>query len=108
MKTTRMLLIGAVAMAMSIGSAVAADDFHALTVLKATPAPLQDDALASTEGGSICATPNASTSVNNGGPGGGVSLCSSLGSVTKGAFHSVSNQLPVTAANFLQVIGWVP
>jgi hypothetical protein len=100
------LLGGALAIILSSNFAMAADDFHALSVIQA--APMQDEALASTEGGSICSTPNATTAVNNGAPGGGVSLCSSLGSVAKGAFHSVSNQLPVTGANFLQVIGWLP
>ncbi len=94
--------------ALSAGSIMAADDFHALTVLQATT-PMQDDALASTEGGSICqATAAATSAVNGGAPGGGVSLCASLGPAGNGAAFGVSNQLPVTAANYLQVIGWLP
>jgi hypothetical protein len=100
-------LIGsALAIILASSLTMAADDFHALTVLQATP--MQDDALASTEGGSICSAPGATTAVNGGAPGGGVSLCSSVGPGGNGAAHSVSNQLPVTAANFLQVIGWLP
>jgi hypothetical protein len=106
MKTTKMFittLIGsALAIILSSSLTMAADDFHALTVLQATT-PMQDEALATTEGGSICAVAGATTGVN-----GGVSLCSSIGPGGNGAAHAVSNQLPVTAANFLQVIGWLP
>lgn len=105
MKTTKVLLSSAL-FAMIMGTAMADDGFHALSVIQA--APMQDEALATTEGGSICSAPGATTAVNGGAPGGGVSLCSSVGPGGNGAAHSVSNQLPVTAANFLQVIGWLP
>jgi hypothetical protein len=89
-----------------MGTAMAADDFHALNVLQA--APMQDEALARTEGGAVCSAGGPVFSgVLNGQPGGGVSLCSSIGqnATFGGALFSVSNEAPVTGANFLGVIG---
>jgi hypothetical protein len=101
------LLSSALAIVLTSSLAMAADGFQALSVIQA--APMQDAALASTEGGSICqATAAATSAVNGGAPGGGVSLCSSVGPGGDGAAFGVSNQLPVTAANYLQVIGWLP
>jgi hypothetical protein len=88
---------------MFMGTAMAGDGFQTLNVIQA--APMQDEALARAEGGVVCSTPGASASVNNGVSGGGVALCSSI---TPIAFFAVANQLPVTAANFLQVIGSMP
>jgi len=93
-------------MAVAMSSApVMAGGFHALSALQATPAPMQDSELATTEGGSYCSSAGGSSSaVNSGTPGGGVSLCGDLGSGIPANF-AVSNQLPVTGANFLQVTG---
>jgi hypothetical protein len=101
-KTT--LLGSALAVALSAAPAMAGD-FHALAALQgATPAPLQDGVLAATEGGqNFCFTPggsSATTAVE-----GGVVLCAELPPF---AAFSVSNQLPVTAAQFLQVHGLIP
>ncbi len=94
MKTT--LLGGALAVALS--APAMAGDFHALNGLQgATPAPLQDGVLAATEGGAACDFTLATTD------GAGVCLLAALPS---GAFFSVANELPVTAANFLQVHGF--
>jgi hypothetical protein len=98
------LLGGLMAVAMS-SAPVMAGDFYALSVLQATPAPMQDSELATTEGGAYCDSTGGSNSAVNGGmPGGGVSLCGDLGSGIPASF-AVSNELPVTGANFLQVTG---
>jgi hypothetical protein len=82
------------------GSAFAAD-FHAVSKLDITS--VQDTVLASTEGGAVCTTPGTGSQTEGTG---GVSLCSQVGlASTGGAFFSVSNQAPVTGANYLQVIG---
>ena len=96
-KTT--LLGSALAVALSAGPAMA-EDFHALKGLQgAAPAPLQDGVLATTEGGAAC---DFTLATNDGG---GVCLLSAL---PFAAFFSVANALPVTAANFLQVHGFLP
>jgi hypothetical protein len=96
-KTT--LLGSALAVALSAGSVIAAEDFHALAGLQATPAPLQDGVLATTEGGATC----DATTVDSAG---GVALCAFLTSGASGgaAAFTVANELPVTAAQFLQVV----
>ena len=99
-KTT--LLGSALAVALSAGPAMA-EDFHALKGLQgAAPAPLQDGVLATTEGGAEC---TFALATNGGGSGGGVCLLSAL---PFAAFFSVANALPVTAANYLQVHGFLP
>ena len=108
-KTT--LLGSALAIALLAGPAMAGD-FHALKGLQgATPAPLQDGVLAATEGGSACIT------IGGGGVAGalagglvdnaGVALCASLPSAA-GTFANfgVFNAANVTAAQFLQVVGF--
>ncbi len=92
------LLGGAVAVALT-SAPVFAQDFHALSVLQATPAQMQDSELASTEGGATC----DATTV---GSAGGVALCAFLSSGASGgtAQFTVANELPVTAAQFLQVV----
>ncbi len=96
-KTT--LLGSALAVALSAAPAMA-EDFHALKGLQgAAPAPLQDGVLATTEGGATCNFGEASTET------GGVCL---LAALPFAAFFSVANELPVTAAQFLQVHGFVP
>ncbi len=98
------LLGGLIAVAMS-SAPVMAGDFYALSVLQATPAPMQDSELASTEGGSYCYSAGGSNSgVNGGQAGGGVSLCGDTGNTIPATF-AVSNEAPVTGANFLQVTG---
>ncbi|MGH8605857.1 MAG: hypothetical protein ACREX9_00035 [Gammaproteobacteria bacterium] len=95
-KTT---LLGS-ALAVALSGPAMAGDFHALAGLQgASPAPLQDEALAATEGGATCDFATATTTD------GGVCLLSAL---PFAAFFSVANELPVTAANFLQVHGFVP
>ncbi len=99
------LLGGALAVALSAPAMAA--DFHALKGLQgAAPAPLQDGVLATTEGGAAC--------VANGSAAGGlidnigVALCASLPTAggTNFANFSVFNAAPVTAAQFLQVVGF--
>jgi hypothetical protein len=95
-KTT--LLGSALAVALSAGSAIAAEDFHALAGLQATPAPLQDGVLATTEGGATCDFTSAISD-------GGVALCAALFPSSGGsAITTVINELPGTAAQFLQVV----
>lgn len=100
-KTT---LLGS-ALAVALSAPAMAGDFHALAGLQGTsPVPLQDEALAATEGGqNFCFTPGGSAATTN--TDGGVVLCAELPPF---AFFSVSNQLPVTAAQFLQVHGLIP
>ena len=100
-KTT--FLGSALAVALSAAPAMAAD-FHALKGLQGTsPAPLQDGVLAATEGGLLC-TSSAGSSAGFA-DAFGVCLTSDLPPF---AHFAVSNALPVTAANFLQVHGLIP
>jgi hypothetical protein len=101
-KTT--LLGSALAVALSAAPAIAAD-FHALKGLQgATPAPLQDRVLATTEGGATACTVGAvSTSVGTD----GVCLISILPAANGStAAFAVTNDASVTAAVFLQVVGF--
>lgn len=92
------LLVSALAAA-ALSAPAMAGDFHALAGLQgAAPAPLQDGVLATTEGGSACDFTLATTDSL-----GGVCL---LAALPNGAFFSVANALPVTAANYLQVHGF--
>jgi hypothetical protein len=96
-KTT--MLGSALAVTLLAAPAIA-EDFHALKGLQgATPAPLQDGVLATTEGGATC----DATTVDSLG---GVALCAFLVSGASGgaAAFTVANELPVTAAQFLQVV----
>ncbi len=102
-KTT--LLGSALAVALSAAPAMAAD-FHALAGLQgATPAPLQDEVLAATEGGAVCTVAVGLISVTaDSGTAGGVCLIAILVTPTGGlAIFAVANALPVLAAQFLQV-----
>jgi hypothetical protein len=91
----------ALAVALSAGPAIAAD-FHALAGLQgATPAPLQDGVLAATEGGASCSI-GADVTADSGATG-GVCLIALL---PPAAAFAVTNELPVTAAQFLQVHGF--
>lgn len=98
-KTT--LLASALGIALSSAPAMA-EDFHALSVLHAAPAPMQDTELAATEGGATCDTGTGQTATNEN-PG-GVCLTSGIGGA-QGASFAVANNAPVTGANFLQVTG---
>jgi len=92
------LLGSSLAVALLSAPAMAAD-FHALTGVQAAPAPIQDVELSATEGGATC----DATTV---GSAGGVALCAFLSSGASGgtAQFTVANELPVTAAQFLQVV----
>ncbi len=92
----KVTLGSALAVAMLSSTAMAAD-FHALGEIKA--APVQDTELSATEGGATC----DATTV---GSAGGVALCAFLSSGASGgtAQFTVANELPVTAAQFLQVV----
>ncbi len=99
MRKIKTTLLGS-ALAVALSAPAMAGDFHALAGLQgATPAPLQDGVLAATEGGATCDFQTATTD------GAGVCLLSAL---PFAAFFSVANELPVTAANFLQVHGFTP
>jgi hypothetical protein len=91
------LLAGAMAVALS--TSVMAEDFRALGNIQA--APVQNAELAATEGGTVCDNTGTNTE------GGGVSLCSFLlagnGNVS---IFTVSNEAPVTSAQFLSVVGF--
>ncbi len=92
----KVTLGSALAVAMLSSTAMAAD-FHALGEIKA--APVQDTELSATEGGATCdATTVASA--------GGVALCAHITSGASGgtASFTVANELPITAAQFLQVV----
>ena len=80
------------------GTAMAAD-FHALSGVQAAPAPVNDVELSTTEGGASCDGSEV-------GSAGGVALCAHLKSGASGgeAWFTVANELPVTGAQFLQVI----
>ncbi len=92
----KVTLGSALAVAMLSSTAMAAD-FHALGEIKA--APVQDTELSATEGGATC----DATTV---GSAGGVALCAFLSSGASGgtAQFTVANELPITAAQFLQVV----
>lgn len=90
------LLASALAVASS-SAPVVGEQLQALTVLQATPDPVQDAESAATgEGG---ATTCDSSSANSAG---GVSLCAWLDSGT--ARFTGASELPVTRARFLQVV----
>lgn len=92
----KVTLGSSLAVAMLSSTAMAAD-FHALGEIQA--APVQDTELSATEGGGTC---DATTVASDG----GVALCAFLSSGASGgtAQFTVGNQLPVTAAQFLQVV----
>lgn len=100
-KTT--LLGSALAVALSVAPAMAAD-FHALAGLQgATPASLHDEVLAATEGGAVCTITGVATA--DSGTAGGVCLIALLRTSTGGlAIFAVANELPVGVAQFLQVV----
>ncbi len=87
-----------VAVALLSSTAMAAD-FHALSGVQAAPAPIQDTELSATEGGATCDNTTVASA-------GGVALCAFLApGASKGtAQFTVANELPVTAAQFLQVV----
>jgi len=92
------------ALAVALSAPAMAGDFHALAGLQGTtPAPLQDEALAATEGGLFCQS--AAGSFAGFDDPGGVCLVSDLPPF---AAFAVSNFANVTAAVFLQVHGLVP
>ncbi|MGH8469434.1 MAG: hypothetical protein ACREVY_10785 [Gammaproteobacteria bacterium] len=96
----------ALALALSGAPAMAAD-FHALAGLRGTtPTPLDDEVLAATEGGAACTVTLGPISVTaDSGTAGGVCLIGILFTPTRGfAIFAVANELPVLAANFLQVL----
>jgi hypothetical protein len=96
-KTTT--LLGS-ALAVVLSAPAMAADFHALAGLQSTPAPLQDGVLAATEGGASCAI--GTVTADSGLPGG---VCL-IGLLPAAAAFAVTNELPVTAAQFLQVHGF--
>jgi hypothetical protein len=103
MKST--LLGSAFAVALSAAPAMGAD-FHALSGLQgATGAPLSDEALAVAEGGARCEVALASITVTaSTGTAGGVCLVGILTTPTGAlAVFAVANEIPVLAAQFLQV-----
>ncbi len=100
------VLACALAVALSAAPALAAD-FHALAGLRgATPTPLDDEVLAATEGGAACSVTLGPISVTaDSGTAGGVCLIGILISPTAGiAIFAVANAIPITGANFLQVL----
>lgn len=91
------LLAGVAAIVLS--TSVMAEDFRALGSIQA--APIQNVELAAIEGGAVCDNSGTNTS------GGGVSLCSFLATASGDvSVFTVSNELPVTAAQFLSVVGF--
>ncbi|MGH8469431.1 MAG: hypothetical protein ACREVY_10770 [Gammaproteobacteria bacterium] len=101
------ILLGS-ALAVALSAPAMAADFHALNGLQgATPAPLMDGVLAATEGGAACI---AGTGAAAGGlvDNIGVALCAALPTAggTNFANFAVFNAAPVTAAQFLQVVGF--
>jgi hypothetical protein len=99
------LLGCALAVALSAAPAMAAD-FHALAGLQGTtPTPLHDEALAATEGGTVCTVTVELIRVTaDSGTAGGVCL---VGIVTNAAgslaIFAFANTFPSFAANFLQL-----
>ena len=89
--------------ALAIGLAsgpVMSADFYALSVVQgAAPVAMQNGELAATEGGATCDFTTVASA-------GGVALCAFLLSGASGgtASFTVANELPVTAAQFLQVV----
>ncbi len=80
------------------GTAMAVD-FQALTGVQATPTPIENAELSAIEGGATCDATTVSSA-------GGVALCAFLASGASGgtASFTVANELPITGAQFLQVI----
>lgn len=102
----KMTLLGSAFAVVVLSAPVVAEDFHAMTALRAAPAPMQDVELAATEGGVTCASALGSTTGNS--PSTGVCLVgdvAQIGGGGLGASFAVFNALPVTGANFLQVSG---
>lgn len=87
---------------MMIAAPAIASEFHALGDIKGAT-PLQDQVLATMEGGSTCSISGAST---GGQPSGGVCLISFITHPSASVGFAVTNELPVTGANFLQVTGF--
>ncbi|MEE9398575.1 MAG: hypothetical protein V3V31_16370 [Methylococcales bacterium] len=92
------LLGSALTVAMLSAPAMAAD-FQALSGVQAAPAPIQDAELSATEGGATCDVATVDSA-------GGVALCAWVVSGASGgtASFTVANELPVTGAQFLQVV----
>ncbi|MEE9395974.1 MAG: hypothetical protein V3V31_03065 [Methylococcales bacterium] len=92
------LLDSALVLTLLSGTAMAAD-FQALTGVQATPTPIENAELSAIEGGAVCDAHYA-------GSAGGVVLCAWLVSGASGgtASFTVANELPVTGAQFLQVV----
>jgi hypothetical protein len=94
------LLGSAVAVTLSAAPTMAAD-FQALAHLQGpAPTPLNDVALAATEGGAVCVSVHGSAAAVD--VPGGVCLVADLPGL---AAFAVTNELPVVAAQFLQVSG---
>jgi hypothetical protein len=93
----KIILQGSLLATVLLSSAAMAADFHVLGEIQA--APIQDTELSATEGGATCDYTTAGSS-------GGVALCAFLVSGASGgtASFTVANELPVTGAQFLQVV----
>jgi hypothetical protein len=91
------------ALAVALSAPAMAGDFHALAGLQGTsPAPLQDEALAATEGGLSCISVNGSIVDDAGAVCIASDVPTSLGTF---ASFTVSNGLPVHTAFFLGTTG---
>lgn len=107
----KMTLLGS-SLAVALSSApVIAEDFHALSALQATPAPMQNTELAATEGGAECSATPAAVANGAFGDNAGVALCARtnfagvFGGSGLAITFAVFNAAPVSSANFLQVTG---
>ncbi len=95
----KIILQGSLLATVLMSGATMATDFQALTGVQAAPTPIENAELSAIEGGAVCDAHYA-------GSAGGVVLCAWLVSGASGgtASFTVANELPVTGAQFLQVV----
>ena len=95
------VILGSALAVVTLSCTAMAADFHALGEIQT--APVQDRELSTTEGGAVCASsPEGGTVTSQG----GVALCAWVVSGASGGTASltVANELPITGAQFLQVV----
>lgn len=98
----KMMLLMGMLVAMMIAAPAIAGEFYAMDGIKGAT-PLQDQTLAATEGGSTCDAGGLTAKDQ----GAGVCLVSLISHPSGATIaFSVTNALPVTAANYLQVTGF--
>ncbi|MEE9424114.1 MAG: hypothetical protein V3V18_03955 [Methylococcales bacterium] len=101
----KIILQGSLLATVLMSGAAMATDFHALTGVQAAPTSIENAELSAIEGGATCSY-NGFVAGGIVASEGGVALCAFLASGASGgtASFTVANELPVTGAQFLQVV----